>query len=469
MATMPVPLAALDETVAAYHAALDAGWPAGGSGQGKTSALVIAARTLGFAGKSPGSAIAKRLSTAMALGREVRGWRIPDHFPAAAIRRRYALQAPTGPAARPRVRVKAGSAPLQAAAPPAEAEEADPIGQREEQSEAAYWRGRAKKAEMHIVEERRWRRRYATLTAVEPISWPAAPALRRPNTLTPVLFTSDFQCGERIFPEQIDGMNRYDGTVFAERYQAMIDKTITLAEQNTGASDFPGAIYLRGGDAISGEIHAELAETNDLSSIPALKLLRQHEREGIRRLRDRFGRVRVISIAGNHGRTTFKPHAKGYSERSFETLLAWWLADAFEYDPAVTFHAPESGDALFEVAGWSWLMSHGDRMGSRGGQGFIGPAATIARGHKKLYDNWTLSGRRVDLILTGHLHTSLKLERGYANGSLAGYSEYARDLRATPDAPKQWLLFAHEEHMVSHAFELQLGPRPHRGMLLEAA
>ena len=129
---------------------------------------------------------------------------------------------------------------------------------------------------------------------------------------------------------------------------------------------------------------------------------------------------------------------------------------------AATFATPKSGDAYFKAAGWNFLLSHGDRMGSRGGQGFIGPAATIARGHAKLQSNWSLTGRPVDVILTGHLHTSLRLSSGFANGSLAGYGEYARDLRATPDAAKQWLLFAHEHYRVSQAFEVQLSDSPRR-------
>jgi hypothetical protein len=297
---------------------------------------------------------------------------------------------------------------------------------------------------------------------IEPAQWLATPNLKSSLSLTPVLFTSDYQCGEVVKAEEIDGINEYNQDIFCQRYQTMIEKTVTLARENTGATDFPGLIYLRGGDAISGEIHAELAETNDLSAVPAARLVYQQEREGLRRLRDEFGRVRVISLPGNHGRTTFKPHSKGYADRNFELWLAWWLADAFEGDPNVQFWTPKSADALFEVEGWNGLLSHGDRMGSRGGQGFIGPAATIARGHQKLFQNWTATGNRVDFILTGHLHTSLKLERGYSNGSVAGYGEYARDLRALPDAAKQWLFFFHRETMVSHQFELQLSPKPRR-------
>jgi hypothetical protein len=286
--------------------------------------------------------------------------------------------------------------------------------------------------------------------------------------LTPLLFTSDYQCGEVIRAEEVDGINEYNQDIFCERYQLMIDKTISLAAQNTGATEFPGLVYLRGGDAISGEIHDELAETNDLSAIPAGRLVFQQEREGIKRLLDKFGKVRVISLPGNHGRTTFKSYSKGYAIRNFETMISWWLADSFSDNPNVTFWTPMSADAVFQVEGWYGCLSHGDRMGSRGGMGFVGPAATIARGHQKLFQNWTATGQKIDFIMTGHLHTSLKLERGYANGSLAGYGEYARDLRALPAAASQWLLFMHREQMVSHAFELALSKRPRR-MFIDAS
>lgn len=303
---------------------------------------------------------------------------------------------------------------------------------------------------------------------VEPARWLTAPHVAGELALTPMLFTSDYQCGEVVNADEIDGINQYNQHIFAERYQLMIDKTIMLAEQNTGATVFPEFVYLRGGDAISGSIHDELAETNDLAAVPACRAVFEQEREGIRRLRDKFGRVRVISLPGNHGRTTFKPRAKSHAELNFETLLSWWLATAFEGDDRVRFWTPKSTDALFDVAGYNVLLSHGDKMGARGGTGFIGPAANIAKGHFKLYQNWTKTGARVDLVLTGHLHTSLKLELGYGNGSLCGYGEYARDLRCTPAAAAQWLFFMHRETMVSHAFELQLSDRPRRRVVDES-
>jgi hypothetical protein len=99
-------------------------------------------------------------------------------------------------------------------------------------------------------------------------------------------------------------------------------------------------------------------------------------------------------------------------------------------------------------------------MGSRGGTGFIGPIATIARGHQKLRMAAAASGQPVDVVLTGHLHTSVKTEWGYANGSMVGYSEYANTLRCEPDSAKQWLLLAHCDRV--YGIEIELSDKPRR-------
>ncbi len=305
---------------------------------------------------------------------------------------------------------------------------------------------------------------------VEDLAWLAAPSVPKRTVLTPVLCTSDFQCGEVVRPEDVEGLNSYDMEVFAQRYELLINRTLNIADNHVGsASSFPGIVYLRLGDAISGEIHPDLAETNDLSAIPAVRHCFRHEREGIRRLRARFGRVLVVSLGGNHGRTTIKPRTKRAADLNFETMLAWWLESAFENDTRVIFQTSRSADAYFKVADWPVLASHGDRMGSRGGQGFIGPGATILRGHQKLYANWTASGQPVSVLITGHLHYSMRTTRGFANGSVAGYSELARDIRAEPDAARQWLLFLHKTRCVSQAFDIQLSDLPRRAPALAEA
>lgn len=306
-----------------------------------------------------------------------------------------------------------------------------------------------------------------TVADYGPPRWPAPKKGKAADRLhKPILFTSDFQYGEVVDPAEMDGMNAFNKAVFRERYALMIDKTIKWAdavEHGWGARYDEGCIYLRGGDAISGEIHDELRETNDASVRGALRVLASLEMEGIRRLRDRFGHVHVLSIPGNHGRVTLKPRHKRYVELNFETILADLIQAKFEREPGYTFETPASGYAYFEACGWSFEMRHGDRMGAGGGTGFIGAPAPITKGHLRTRLAAATTGRMVDYVLTGHLHTSMQLPRGFANGSIVGYSEYARGLNLDPDSAKQWLIFASPKHVWGVPLELSEFPR--RGLI----
>jgi len=224
--------------------------------------------------------------------------------------------------------------------------------------------------------------------------------------------------------------------------------------------EYPGIIYWRLGDMISGDIHQELRETNDLQSLPAVLDLVEHEEAGIKELKRAFGRVYVVSVPGNHGRTTMKPFAKQFVETNYDYLSAVMLEKQFKGDDAITFHTPLSGDAIVNVFGYRFLGTHGDRIGSSGGQGFIGPAATIARGMKKLSDYYSGLGQPIDYQLMGHFHTSLELEYGWSNGSLPGYGEFAKMFRMKPQPPSQWLLFCHPKYGVTCRWPILLEPRP---------
>jgi hypothetical protein len=295
------------------------------------------------------------------------------------------------------------------------------------------------------------------------------PTLQKRGVLMPCLVLSDFQAGEVIKPAELDGMNAYNIDIFHERYRLAIEKTIEFATHHVGAAEFPGCQYWQLGDVISGGLHFDLSETDDLPSVPSIRAVFQAECEGIKQLRARFKRVHVVRINGNHDRTTPKPRSKNQAGLSFGTLLSWWLQTAFEGDPNVTFHVPASPDALVRVFDWNVVLQHGDRMGSSGGKGFIGTEATILRGHHQMFKSWSDGGQTPDMICSGHYHTETKTVRGYGNGSLAGYSQYARDLRAIPDAARQWLLFMHQSHKVTHNISLRLSEFPKRRMLDAAA
>lgn len=276
----------------------------------------------------------------------------------------------------------------------------------------------------------------------------------------PMLFVSDWQWGESISAARLGGFNEFNPRVAEERVRMMVAKTIELSFVHRGRKNYPGIYYLRGGDMISGEIHEDLRESNNLQSIPAVRDLVRVEAWAIRELKKRYGKVHVKSVPGNHGRPTEKPRSKRDAEDNFDVLSHFWLESIFSGDKDVTFDAPSSGDALFSVYGYNFCMTHGDRIGSSGGMGFLGAVATITRGMKKTFDYYATLGYIIDYLLIGHFHVGMRLEYGYSNGSLPGYSEYAKGYRLRPQAPQQYLLFVHPDYGVADEKSILLGPRP---------
>jgi hypothetical protein len=275
----------------------------------------------------------------------------------------------------------------------------------------------------------------------------------------PVLCFGDAHWGEVVSAGRMGGVNSYDVANAETRYRRLIEKTVAIAHVHLPKNRYPGLVYLRLGDMISGEIHADFRETNELQSVPAIRSLVAAELWGLQTLAARFGRVHVVSVPGNHARLSEQPQSKrGFD--NLDTLSAWWLESALTADKRVTFYTPESGDACITLYGRRYLVTHGDKIGSRGGEGFIGPGATIARGMKRIHDQYARLGQPLAGCFLGHFHVALELEYGFANGSLIGVSEYARDGRMTPTPPVQWLIFFHRSYGPTSRWQLRLEDDP---------
>lgn len=300
---------------------------------------------------------------------------------------------------------------------------------------------------------------------LNPPKWAVAKKAPKGGPGIPLLLVSDLQWGEVIRPGELGGINEYNIKVARRRYELLIAKTIELTKFHMVKPTYPGIVYMRGGDMISGDIHQELRETNDMQSIGQVKDLVEYEIAGIETLLSVFPEVWVISVPGNHGRTTFKPHAKRSVETNYDTLSAWMIEQHFKAkdETRVHFYTPADPDALFTVYGHQFLLTHGDRIGSRGGTGFIGAAATIARGMKKLIEYYAALDKRLDCIFIGHFHEYLELPWGFCNGSLPGISEYARDGRFTPRSPSQLLVFVHPVHGITARWPILLESKPKLG------
>jgi hypothetical protein len=279
-------------------------------------------------------------------------------------------------------------------------------------------------------------------TTPTPPEWLLKPrSTKELDTGVPTLMCSDWHWAEVIEPECIGGVNKYNLEIAKKRVRTLIDGTISLLFDHMAIPTYPGIVLALGGDMVSGDIHDELAATNDVPLIPAVLDLLDTLIWVITTLADKFGAVFVPCVTGNHGRNTEKIRNKGRHHTSFDWMLYCLLERHFINDPRVTFHIPEGPDAYYRIYGRRYLLTHGDQF--RGGDGVIGCLGPIIRGdHRKRSRNGQID-MAYDTMILGHWHQLIQMQRLIVNGSLCGYNEYAYNNNFGFEIPKQALWITH--------------------------
>jgi len=280
----------------------------------------------------------------------------------------------------------------------------------------------------------------------------------------PVLMVSDIHHGERISKRETGGLNEFNRDISARRLERLFSTTVDLCENHMGRAGrkYPGIVVCLGGDLIGGDIHEELAVTNELTPQEAVDDLTDLLAGGIESLLQYFGNVFVPGVVGNHGRGTLKPRAKGAVFTNYDWLIMRNLKRYFEAkgEERVKFLIPPEPDAYFTVYGTRFLLTHGDRMGVKGGDGIIGALGPIARGIIKIGNSYSHIGVDFDFLLGGHYHQLFWLPNAIFNGCVKGYDEYARlVLRVPYGRPTQALFFVHPEHGITARWAVYLEGR----------
>lgn len=277
------------------------------------------------------------------------------------------------------------------------------------------------------------------------------------ETASAAFFLSDLHWFQRVLLHETDGINEFNPEIASERLQKYIEKSISLCFERRNDTKYDRAYLLLGGDMISGDIHEELRDTNALNSSRAVVDLVQHLVWAIEKIVEKFGRVTVYCVPGNHARLDKKPRSGDYADRSYEFFLYRLLYTNFKDDDRVTFVIPADSAAYFVVHHWPFLLVHGDRMGVKGGDGQIGPIGPIVRGHLKLKTKYAQYAKPIYRVFNGHYHTTLRTPNGYANGSLVGCDPYAAQvLNVAPEPATQWVFRINERHGVFDAVEIHL-------------
>lgn len=269
---------------------------------------------------------------------------------------------------------------------------------------------------------------------------------------TPIAMWSDWHWGETVKGPEVRNLNAFNKAISHARLRKLVEKTIELCFDHMKNPDYERLVLCLMGDMISGIIHEELQDTNHEYIMETLFDLFDQIVWAIGELLKVFKHMLVYCVVGNHGRMGKRPRYKGKVKTNYEWLLYKQLESYFKADERIKFFIPDSADIHFSVNGTRFLLTHGDTLGTKGGDGIIGAIGPIMRGRVKIGGAEARVKQDFDVMLIGHWHQWIPFANNgiVVNGSMKGYDEFAMlAIRAPFQVPIQGLLFVHPTYGVT--------------------
>lgn len=252
----------------------------------------------------------------------------------------------------------------------------------------------------------------------------------------PTLFLSDWHWGEVVDPTEINENNKYNLEIAHQRAKSCFNQFIKIYKEET-RRQWDGVVVLLGGDMVSGDIHEELALTNDLPILPTVLDCAEKISAGIELLSQKFEKIVVFGVVGNHGRSTEKGRFKQKVITNYDWMIYSLVERHFLHDDSVLFHIPNSSDCRFSVYDTTYLLTHGDQLGGKTSDPIIGAIASVSRGDQRRRERQSQLGKPYDILLCGHFHQLGMLPKRIINGNLKGFDEYSYGHAFSPEKPQQ--------------------------------
>lgn len=235
-----------------------------------------------------------------------------------------------------------------------------------------------------------------------------------------VALFSDAHIEERVNPQSVIGLNEYNVDIAKQRIQTYFSNLVHCLNKD----EVTHLIFANLGDTISGYIHEELAQTNELSPLEATHLAQSLLVSGLKFICEKscVKDIYFIGIIGNHSRVTKKiQHSNGY-KMSYEWLMYQNVKERCEAAGLpITFNLPESEMAVVDTQdNRRFLFIHGFQIKSSGS----GTVCGIYPALNRLCMKWDKIFHQ-DKIYLGHFHSCVSIPNAMVNGSVIGYNSFA--------------------------------------------
>lgn len=293
----------------------------------------------------------------------------------------------------------------------------------------------------------------------EPPTWIVGKGGKIGSRGVPITIWSDVHYSEVVLTDQVNGVNEYNNNIAKKRMFRLFDTTVDLAYNHMGRAktEYPGIIVNLGGDMIGGDIHEELLATNDRTPQQAVDDMTDILAAGIEKMASAFGKVYCPAVVGNHGRSTKRSWMKNRAFTNYDWSIYCNLARYFKKERHIQIDVPNGADAHFKCFGTRYMLTHGDALGVKGGDGIIGSIGPIMRGSMKIGLSEQQVGHDFDHLILCHWHQMLWLPNITVNNSVKGFDEFVHlGLRARYSRPSQAMWFQHPEHGITARWEVFL-------------
>lgn len=242
------------------------------------------------------------------------------------------------------------------------------------------------------------------------------------TTHTHALQYSDLHAAEVVSFEAMNGLNEYNWAIMDVRHQRLARAIRSFKKNRPYPID---DLYIWGlGDMVTGDIHDELRETNEIIISEAAVKLGLYMADFVAtELVPLYKRIQIDAVVGNHGRVTKKPEFKS-ATKNWDWIAYKIMELRLAEFPSVTVKLPTSFETVVQIYDKNILLFHGDGVISN----MPGvPWGGIQRRTKELADTYNSIGLHIDHFACGHYHEAnvTGQRRILMNGSLKGPDEYS--------------------------------------------
>lgn len=270
-----------------------------------------------------------------------------------------------------------------------------------------------------------------------------------------VLLFSDTHASEVVSLEETRGINEYNWDIMLQRMDQI--RTSVLSHQEHFGFEISKLNVFMLGDMLSGDIHEELAITNDRPTTEAIVQLAYDTAAWLTSFTEFVPKIKVAGVIGNHPRASKKPAAKlahNNGDWLYYKMVEALLKDKDRYE----FSFPRGSYAVEMLADrYRALLMHGD--GIRSSMPGV-PWGGVVRRVTQLEAQFSHSREPLDYIFMGHWHSAQALggiqTKTWINGSVKGADEYGLKSFGMGHSASQTLLTVHPKYGWTGQYGIQL-------------